>query len=456
MSKELTPTKPHMVPALANDRFERPALQKWHDTVDTDVTPILKRAMWALILIFGFGGLWAVSVDIGGAVIASGRVIAKDRNRVVQHLEGGILNELTVREGDRVTAGQVVARLDSTQVMAQLNAAKLQQAVLMAQLARRRAETDLAATIDFPTDVEPQIAQTERYQETVESEQKEFDAQRRFYLAKIDITDTKIEGQRSNIQGTREVLTAFEKQLELYRLELRDFKQLLEQGLIKRTQVFATERKVAEVEAQIANAHLDIDKAQNNIDNLNREKRQTTLSYLKDANQIVVQVQQRLNQLESQVERLQDMAERGEIRSPVDGTIFRIATRTLGAVVRPGETIMEIFPNNDALTIEAYVQLYDIEQVHIGQEVQVVFPSNREKALSPIPGHLVYLSADAVVSDQNPIGSYVAHVTIDPGEDTTDLLPGNFAEVYIKTEPKTFLEHITRPFTRFTFRMFKG
>lgn len=456
MTKELAPTSGSQLPALANDRFDRNALQEWHKSVDTDTTPILKRAMYALIAIFGFGGIWAVSVDIGGAVIASGRVIAQDRNRVVQHLEGGILDELTVREGDRVSTGDIVARLDGTQVYAQLNAARLQQAVMNAQLARRHAETQLREAIQFPEDVDSSIKNAERYRETVASEQQEFDAQRRLYLARLDILETQIEGEHTDIKGQREVLTALEKQQELYRLELTDFKALLEKGLIKRTQVFATERKVAEVEAQIANAHLSIDKANNNIDNLKREKRQTTLTYLKDANQAVVQIQQRMNQLDSQIERLADMADRAEIRSPVDGTIFRIATRTLGAVVRPGETIMEIFPDNDALTIEAQVQLTDIEQVQVGQDVQVVFPSNREKAMTPIPGKLIYLSADAVVSERNPIGSYVAHVSIDPDYQTSDLLPGNFAEVYIQTEPKTFLEHVSRPFTRFAFRAFKG
>ncbi|MFC4347216.1 HlyD family type I secretion periplasmic adaptor subunit [Kordiimonas lipolytica] len=456
MSQELTPTKGAQVPALAQDRFERAALQAWHEQVDTDPTPILKRAMWVLIIVFGFGGLWSVSVDIGGAVIASGRVIAKDRNRVVQHLEGGILDELMVREGDRVQAGDIIARLDDTQIKAQLNAAELQRAVFDAQLARRRAETQFAETIAFPPDVPEHIRNTERYQETVESERQEFDAQRRFYLAKMDILETKIAGQNVNIQGTQAILEAYERQLVSYRLELKDFRELLTQGLIKRTQVFATERKVAEVEAQLANAKLEIENARNNIDNLTREKRQTRLSYLKEANSILVQIQQRINQTEAQITRLRDMAARSDIKSPVDGTIFRIATRTLGAVVRPGETMLEIFPHNDALTIEASVQLKDIEQVQVGQEVQVVFPSDREKSMTPIPGHLVYLSADAVVSEQNPMGSYVAHITINPGEDTTDLLPGNFAEVYIKTEPKTFLEHISRPFTRFTFRMFKG
>ncbi|NVJ97146.1 MAG: HlyD family type I secretion periplasmic adaptor subunit [Alphaproteobacteria bacterium] len=456
MAQDIAPVKQAQPPALAEDRFERGALQAWHKDVDIDQTKTLKRAMMALLLIFGFGGIWSVSVDIGGAVIASGRVIAQDRNRVVQHLEGGILDELTVREGDRVSAGDIVARLDGTQVYAQLNAARLQEAVLLAQLARRRAETQLKETIEFPEDVLPEILATERYRETVASEQQEFDAQRRLYLARLDIIDTQIKGQESNIQGTMAVKKALEKQFELYSLELRDFKELLKDGLIQRTQVFATERKVAEVEANVATSDLEIETTRNNIENLRRERNQTTLTYLKDANQAVVQIQQRLNQLQSQVERLADMAERGEIRSPVDGTIFRIATRTLGAVVRPGESIMEIFPDNDALTIEAQVQLTDIEQVHVGQDVQVVFPSNREKAMTPIPGKLVYLSADAVVSEQNPFGSYIAHVTIDPDQETTDLLPGNFAEVYIQTEPKTFLEHVSRPFTRFAFRAFKG
>lgn len=456
MSQELAPTNAAQVPALANDRFERSALTACEEKVDTDPTKVLKRAMWVLIAIFGFGGIWATTVDIDGAVIASGRVIAEDRNRVVQHLEGGILEELLVREGDVVSKGDVLAKLDGTQIRSQLKANRLQRAVLRAQLARRRAETQELQEIQFPTDAPPSVMNAERYQETIESERQEFHALLRYQQARIAIIDTKMDAQRTNMQGTREILKAQEKQLELYELELRDFKDLLEDGLIQRTQVFATERKVAEVEANVANSKLDLEKAQNAIDNLERERNQARLAYLKEANNVVVRIQQQLNEVEARLERLEDMAAREEIRSPVDGIIFRIAQRTLGAVIRPGETIMEIFPYKDSLTIEAMIQLNDVNHIEVGQDVEVFFTGgDRADALTPIMGSLVYLSADALLTEQNPMGSYVALVTINPGEDTSKLMPGKLAELYFETEPRTFLEIILKPFTRFTQKALK-
>lgn len=456
MSKELAPTNPASVPALANDRFERTALQEWEKQIDTDPTKILKRAMWVLIGIFGFGGIWATTVDIDGAVIANGRVIAEDRNRVVQHLEGGILEDLLVREGDIVNQGDVIAKLDGTQIQSQLNASRLQRAVLRAQLARRQAETREQQEIQFPVDIPASVSDALRYQETIESERQEFQALLRFQEARIDIIDTKIVAQRTNMQGIREVLKAQEEQLELYELELRDFETLLEQGLIQRTQVFATKRKVAEVEASVANSKLDLEKAQNAIDNLERERNQARLSYLKEANNVVVRIQQQLNEVEARLERLEDMAARQEIRSPVDGVIFRIATRTLGAVIRPGETIMEIFPHKDNLTIEAMIGLNDVNHIEEGQDVQVFFQGgDRAESLTPIPGKLVYLSADALLTEQNPMGSYAALVTINPGEDMSKMMPGKLAELYFETEPRTFLEIILKPFTRFTQKALK-
>jgi multidrug resistance efflux pump len=170
----------------------------------------------------------------------------------------------------------------------------------------------------------------------------------------------------------------------------------------------------------------------------------------------VVSIQQTLNQTQSRIDRLKDMLERTEIKSPADGRVFRIAKRALGEVVQPGDTIMDIFPSEDALSIEAMIAINDIEKIHEGQDVQVVFPSSREKRFTPLPGKLTYISADAVVSESNPAGSYIAHVRLEATANQDDMLPGNFAEVYVKTETRTFASIIAKPFTRFLFRSFKG
>lgn len=439
-----------------DDRFDRADLSRWGEDVDTDRSKTLRMARYILIAVFGFGGAWAAFVPLEGAVIASGRVIAEDRNRMIQHLEGGILKELLVREGDEVKKGQIIARLDDTQINAQLDADLLQRAIFRVQLARRRAEVTLSESIDFPTDFDPRVAGDPRLIEGIESQREEFNSLREYVAAKVKNLRNSIIGQEKDIEGQEELLIAYEKQVGLFREELEDFLVLLEQGHVTQIRVNATERQIAQIDANIANSKIAIEKSFNNIESLKNQIEQEQLSYLNTANNAVVEIQQQLNQLEGRVERFTDMATRGEIKSPVDGRVFQIAKRAIGEVIRPGDTIMAIFPSDDPLEIEAMVQIKDIERVEQGQDVKVIFPTDRANRGVPVEGKLTYLSSDAIVTEANPSGSYIAHVKLNPDQQQSNMLPGNLAEVYIQTEPKTFLQIVTQPFTRFMFKSFKG
>ena len=442
--------------ALANEAFSRSELKDWNSDLDTDRQKVLRMAGFVFLIVFVFGGIWSLTAQLAGAVVASGRVIAEDRNRVIQHLEGGILEKLEVREGDMVTEGQVLARLDDTLLRAQLDADLIQEAILRIQLARRRAETQLLDEISFPTDFDPLVADDPRITEGVVSQREEFKSVKSYIEAKVANLENGIIGQQKDIEGQQELIRAQERAQELFYEELRDFEELNEKGHTRKIQINERKRQIAQIEARIATAKIAIEKATNNIESLNNQIDQERLSYLKTANETVVQIQQNLNQTQSRIERLKDMLRRTEIVSPSDGRVFRIAKRAIGEVVGPGEVIMEVFPSEDALTIEATIQIADIEKISQGQEVQVIFPSSREKRLTPLPGELVYVSADAVTNEAYPAGVYIGHVKLDMEANQEDMLPGNFAEVYIQTGSRTFASIIAKPFTWFLFRSFKG
>jgi len=437
--------------ATTHDRFLRSDLQEWHKGVDTDQKSILQFAWRVFISIFVIGGIWAFTAPLGGAIVANGRIIAEDRNRVVQHLEGGILKELKVREGDTVSRGDVLAVLDDTQVGAQMQSNLLQRAILRVQLARRRSEVGDRTAIQFPRDMDQAVASHPRVLEAIASQQEEFQAQQRFLAAGEEIIDARIRGQKGDIEGLREVLVAMDRQLELYEVELRDYRDLLTRGAIDRTRVFATERQVVDLKARIARTNLDIKAAENNIETLGNEKRQQRLQFTQSAHEALVEIQKQLSQIESSITRLTDMRERLLVRSPENGTVFRVAKRTLGAVIQPGDPIMEIFPDDDRLTVEARLEPRHREKVSVGQEAAMVFPGNRLQSVTQYEAEVVYLSADSVTSDSDPLGSYVIRVQLlDYNEEISNFLPGNQAQVFIKTEPKTFIDIILGPITRFT------
>ncbi len=437
-------------------RFDREALQSWSGDVTTDTRPILKTAMIVLIALFGFGGVWAAVAPLGGAVIASGKVIAAGQNRLVQHLEGGILKTLAVREGDTVDKGDVLVELETINADAELEANRLQKALARIELARLRAEVSEQTSVEFPSDIDPAVADSERVREAMQSQYDEFHFGLQFRQSSRSKLDNQILGRKGDITGNEEVIVAMERQLELYELELTDFKVLLEQGHISRTRVFATERQVVDLIARIANIRLEIEKARNEIVNMETEKRQNRSDFLAKANAKLLDTQKQFNEASANVIRLSDMLERMVVRAPVDGTVFRIAKRTIGEVVGPGDTIMILFPENDALTIEANLQPTDRDEVFVGQDVMVVFPSDRKNQQAPVPGKLIYVSADTITTEEDPIGSYTVNVQVEPDASPEQLLPGNLADVFIQTESKTFLQIISEPFTRFAFRAFKG
>ncbi|MCK0067980.1 HlyD family type I secretion periplasmic adaptor subunit [Kordiimonas laminariae] len=453
MSNELI-TRPSSELAQINTRFETRDLESWTKNLDTDKKPILRNALIVFVAVFVFGGIWSAVAPLGGAISATGRVVAADKNRIIQHLEGGILKDLYVREGDKVEKGQVLAKLDESLIEAQLKAAKLTRATLRIQLARYRAEVGEQDKIQFPTNLDPAVANHPRVLEAIVSQQEEFQSQKRIQAATIDILNTRIEGEKIQMEGTEQVFKAMQRQHALYKKELVDFRDLLAQGLIQRTRVYATERAVVELEANMQNSGLSIQEAKHNITNLEAEKKQARLTAVTNANAELINAQQNLSRVEAQADRFANMMERTDIRSPVNGTVFRLSTTSIGAVLRPGDALMEVFPDEDQLTIEVKLEVSDINKVYLDQDIDVVFPGNRLKALTPIPGKLTYISRDAVVNEGNPTGAYILRASINPGEETEDLVPGNMAEVYIKTTPTTFLEILAGPITRFGLKVF--
>ena len=453
---ELNPvSETSRAPTTDGDRFRRADLQSWHEKVDTNSKPILRSALIVFIAIFGFGGIWAMTAPLGGSIVANGRVIAEGRNRIVQHLEGGILDELRVREGDAVIKGQVIAVLDDTQIAAQRQANLLQRAILRVQLARRRAETSEQTSVRFPQDIHPAVASSSRVIEAIRSQQEEFQAQLKFLTAGEEIVDARIRGQEGDIEGLGEVLVAEGRQLELFRKELASYQELFDKGLMEAARVYATERQVVELVARVARTNLDIKAAENNIETLGNEKRQVRLKFSKESHAALVELQQQLNQIDGTIVRLDDIMKRLLVRAPENGTVFRIAKRTLGAVIKAGEPIMEIFPDEDLLTIEAQLEVRHREKLFAGQEAAVVFPGNRIQSVTQYPARVSYVSADAVLSESNPQGSYVVRVVLsDASADISNFLPGNQAQVFIKTKPKTFIDIIIGPITRFTQNVF--
>lgn len=437
--------------------FKPGDLQKWHEGVSVKRHKVTKFAKIVLLVMFGLGSIWASTVEIGGAVVAPGTVITEARNRVIQNLEGGILYALPVREGETVNKGDVVAQLDTTASDGQLQALEVREAIFRIQLARRQATIADLDEIELPTDLPARVMASPRVQETIAAQRSEFQSSNDFIKGEIKALEIQIDNLYKDNQGLSQVLSSLQKQEAQTREFAMGLKELLEKDGTVSVQVVNRELGLLYgLEAQIEETKVQMQQNLGGIEDAENRKQQVRLQLLQRSEIQTVNLQAQLNDTSEQIARLRDRIERASMRSPVDGTVIQIHQKTLGAVLKPAETILEIFPIEDQLQIEVRIKPKDVKDTRLGQSAKIQF--GRIFSSSPISGTLTFISDDVVPDpeDRNADPTYTALVRVDPDADTDDVIPGNTAQVYLETEPRTFFEIITGPFSRLEFEAFKN
>lgn len=439
------------------DTFRLEALQSWCDAVPTARGRPLAVALLVLIIVFGFGGAWAATAKLGGALISSGRIIAEGNNRVVQHLEGGILAALLVREGEAVRSQQQIALLDQTQIQSQLARHYVDRALFTIALERWRAEKrDAADSFTVSAELLTPVAEHPRVVEAIESQIAEFQSSRRARRQSLLVIDGRIANEQEDLGYLASEKQALENQLTLIRTEESDLTELLEKGLTSRTRVFTLRRELSRLVAQQANVTSAIQKSHHNIRSAQDEKQRLLAEHDAETSKRITEYQQRLNQSEDTITRLNDMLRRSVITAPVDGTIVALPRKSIGAVVPAGETIAEILPADVALQIEVPILPRDVDNAFVGQHVDVVFPSDQTNVIPPLKGTVIYLSSDTLPMPDDPrMTYYVARVEMAEERHGRTVLPGNVVEVFFRTEPKTLIQIFADPITRFALRTFQ-
>ena len=453
-TNKTTPEK--RLTALASEGLKLDSLQSWSDKVPTSRRSLLTTAFVVLFIVFGLGGYWSATAKIGGAVIASGRVIAEGENRVMQHLEGGILKDLQVREGDHVEKGQAIATLDETATRSQLDNSWIDRAILVINLERWRAERDNLEEFSVPAEKLTPVADNPRVKEALESQLNEFSASREARLQQISVLSARISNEEEDLVYLKDLLSSFDAQRDLISQEYDAYSELLKKGLTSRSRVFSLQRELSKLEAQKSNALATVQKSRHNIRSYNESKDQIVSEHNEKTSQRITEAQRGLNDISDVIIRLEDKLKRSRITSPVSGTVFRIPMKSIGAVIKPGDTVAEILPKDAALQLDVSVSPQDISKVFPGQEVDIVFPSDRTDILPPLRGEVTYVSADTLVDQATGMPYYSVHVALSKNLGGRTILPGNVAETFFKTEAKTFIEHMADPITRFASKSFKG
>lgn len=406
-----------------------------------------------IILIFGVFGGWAAVAKIDGAVIAAGTVSVQSKRQVVQHFEGGIIGEIRVRDGQTVKEGDVLFVLDDTSPRANHDATRNQLDLALASEARLSAERRELSEIEFPEDLlrrkdQPRVAGI------LLDQSLQFRDRKRALDGQISIMSSRVEQYRTEIQGLGRERASAEKQLEFIDQELVGVRDLFAKNLVPVSRLTALERERARLDGTVGRNTADIAKAENNIAEMRLQVQQLRQKFQEEVSTQILDVRQKLHDLRERLNIAENVLRRNEIKAPRDGEVQNINPRTytVGAVVRPGDTLLEIVPKNDDLVVEAQIQVTDVDRLAgLSNIVEVRFPAFHQGATPTIIGRTKNVSRDRLMDEATRTPYFQAIIEIAatdiPPELAQRVRPGMPAEVIFNTGERTVLSYLTKPLT---------
>lgn len=420
---------------------------------DADVPRHVRRHVIAGVMIvlaaFGGFGTWAVTAPLAAAIIAPGSFVATGRNKLVQHLEGGIIADISVAEGDKVVAGQPLIRLDETSALASQRALFLRRVRLEAMEARILAEYEAQPELQFPdhlteSRVDPEVATI------LDNQLLSFTVARSQLENDMDLIERNISVMEQRMRGYEAQREALERQISLLSDD-RDAKaQLLDKGLIRRSELNALDRALADANGQFGRMEAEIAESLEMMAKYDAQKRQAIDTYRQAALDELEAVQAELDTVREKERDAQSVLRRVVIEAPVSGTVVRLNYSSVGGVIEAGKVIAEVLPTDVPLIIETMIARTDIDAVKVGQPASVMLSALNRRTTPVLNGKVFYLSADAVVQGRGADREvYVARIQIPVSElDRVSgfaPVPGMPVQVMIQTAERTFLQYIMKP-----------
>ena len=407
------------------------------------------------LLLFGIAG-WAAQASLSGAVIAPATIVVDRNVKKVQHRDGGIVAEINVKNGDHVSGGQILLRLDATQTQAELSIIRSQLTELTARRARLVAESEGRATLSLPTDFS---AQGEEAQRAADGEIRLFEHNKANNQSRIDQLKARIEQLNEEITGLKTQRDAKHGELALIQLELKEVRHLQQKQLTPISRVYAMEREEKRLGGELGSLIAQIARAYGQIGEINLQILAIDQTTRTDAQRELRSIEAKLAELTEREVAAKDRLNRVDLRAPQSGIIHELAVHTIGGVVSPAEQILLIVPEKDDLVIEAHFAPTDIDQVVVGGKAKLRLSAFNQRTTPELDGHVSQVSADATIDQKTGQRYYVSRIEMDEKSRRTvgelKLVPGMPVEVFISTGDRTLLSYLAKPFTDQMARAFR-
>ena len=406
------------------------------------------------ILAIGLGGflLWAGLAPIDEAVPTLGVVSVDSTRKRIDHLAGGIVEKISVREGQQVREGDELLVLNETQTRAALNATLGQWRTATATLARLRAERDGLRAIEFPKQLTGDTPDAET-RAAMRSQEDLFRTRRASLDGELRILRESAKGLEEQLGSLEQLRAGREKQVQLFNSQLASFRELNRKGFVSQNQLLDLERQLSEIQAKQSEDLANIGGIKARLAEFRMRDGQRMVDYRREVESQLTEVERELATLSERLGAVKDTHARLVIRSPVPGTVVDVAFHTVGGVVKPGDRIMEIVPDNDDLVVVAQLPPHYVDRVRAGLPAAVHFDSYVSFARRPVvTGKVVTVSADALTDSRTGATYYSLRVAVPASEigrlGPVKLLPGMQATVMVKTGERTLMAYLLRPLLR--------
>jgi HlyD family secretion protein len=392
--------------------------------------------------------VWGSVATLSGAVIAHGMVVVDGNSKKIQHQQGGVIGEILVRDGSRVSAGDLVVKLDDMQARALLGIVTSQLTELLGRKTRLAAERDDRDDLEFPPGFTTSGPEAER---VASGERRLFHARLASANGQKAQLGERIKQNENEIKGLTLQNSAKAREVALIRDELSRVNDLYLRNLLPVTRVLSLQRDETRIEGEVGTLVSQIAKLGGQIAETRLQTIAIDQNRFSDAQKELREAEGRIAELQERKIAAEDQLRRVELRAPIDGIIHELSVHTVGGVVNPAEQLMLVVPSSDSLSVEVRVPSSDIDQLKIGRQGILRFTAFNQRTTPEVKGVVTRLSPDAVRDKDTGQFYYTARIAPDNGDLARlvdqKLVPGMPVEAFIETSPRTALSYLTKPLT---------
>lgn len=408
--------------------------------------------IFVLVVVFG---IWIGLAPLNSAAVAPGKVSVLDNKKIIQHLEGGVVGKIYVKDGDAVKAGDPLIEINNVKLSSEIEIVKndlLQNSVLVSRL---QAQRDDASGVEF----DPEVKEFAGFDKAATAQNSIFYEQGKLLRDELAILNKKEQQLKQQIVGTRAILAAKQSRIASLDEEKKEWERLFKEQLSDKVRLRDIERERSALEGEVASTDAEVARLQVQITQTQSEMMLRKRGFKEDVLKRLEEARANLTSAKERYVALKDQSDRAIIKAPVDGVVVELAVHTIGGVLRSGEAIMSIVPSNAHYIVDAKLNVADIDTVHVGQEADLRFSAFNTRQSHVIHGKVTYISADSL-TDPHGYNYYELKAELTPkGEEELRenhffLLSGMPAEVIVKTGERTMLSYLLKPFTDMFVRAF--